>query len=116
MADNTKKEFCMPITVSEAFRLLEPLSENYKDARSNSSKIFKETLEYTRTFLRISDKGLADDFRQSLAENGFTNEEIAVLGSILPQSADEAKICIPSISRLDDSIIEQIIEKIRSLP
>ncbi len=104
-----------PITVSEAYHLLLPLKSRYKNIRAESYQIFIKTLEYTETFGRIKDKSAVLDLNVALVELGFSNAEIASLGTILPQNSDEAKILIPSIVRLDNSIIEQAIEKIQSI-
>lgn len=100
-----------PVTTSEAYHLLFPLKGRFKNTRIASYKIFKDTLDYTERFSKIKDKGHADELRQRLTALGLTPDEIAVLGSLFPQSADEAKICSPSISRLDDKTIDAAIEK-----
>lgn len=111
---NTENEkSCHPITISEAFYLLHPLKSRYKNTRSYSYKIFKETLDYTEKFCKIKDKSLADDIRSYLTDLGFDEEEVAALGSLFPQSSDEAKICIPTIVRLGDGVIDTAIEKLQ---
>lgn len=101
-----------PITISEANQLLLPLKSRYTNTRSDSYQIYLKTLEYTNTFGRIKDKSAVLDLNLALTNLGFTPVEIASLGSILPDNADEAKILVPSIVRLSDSIIEEAIEKI----
>ena len=101
-----------PITTSEAFFLLDPLTSRFKNTRSAAYKVFKETHGYAGTFARVRDPGLMEDLRHSLAELGFTEQEIAVLGTLLPQTSGDAKIYIPSITRLPDSVIESGVEKL----
>lgn len=104
-----------PITVSEAYHLLAPIKGRYKNTRSESFQIYKKTLEYTEMFCKIQDKSAISDLKLCLEELGFTKEEISILGSLLPQTADEAKIYMPSISRLNDTSIYKAIEKIQSI-
>lgn len=111
--NSNNEKISHPITTSEAFHLLNPLRSRYKNARSDSYKIFKETLDYTEVFCRIKDKCTTDDLRSALASLGFTEDEIALLGTLLPQTADEARILAPSIIRLESSIINIAIEKIQ---
>lgn len=105
-------EHARPITTSEAFYLLAPLKSRYRNTRAESYQIYKKTLDYVEAFCRIQDKSVMGDLRSILADLEFTGEEIAAFGSLLPQSADEAKICIPSITRLDDESIDKVIDKI----
>lgn len=104
-----------PISVSEAYHLLAPIKGRYKNARSESYQIYKKTLEYTEMVCKIQEKSAISDLKLYLEELGFTKEESAILGSLLPQTADEAKIYIPSISRLNDVSIYKAIEKIQSI-
>lgn len=101
-----------PISVSEAYHLLVPLKSRHKNARTESFQIYKKTLEYAEAFCRIQDKSIVADLKATLADLGFSEEEAAALGSLLPQSADEAKLCVPSIVHLDDGTIDKAVKKI----
>lgn len=103
-----------PVTISEAYQLLFQVKSRYKNNRSEAYQLFLKTLEYTEEFGKIKDKSAILDLNTSLANLGFSTMEIASLGSILPQNWKEAKILVPSITRLDDKIIELAIEKIMS--
>lgn len=109
MGDSERSQ---PIATSEAFYLLAPLKSRYKNTRAESYQIYKKTLDYAEMFCRIQDKSVMSDLRSTLEELGFTGEEIMALGSLLPQSTDEARICVPSIMRLDEEAIEKAIDKI----
>lgn len=111
-----KENISHPVTISEAFHLLEPLRGRFKNTRSTSFKIYKETLQYAEKFGKIKDKALLADLKESLVGLGFTEEEAASLGSLFPQSTGDAKLCVPSISRLPDSTIDLAIEKMQLLP
>lgn len=110
--NESSSEHAQPITTSEAFYLLAPLKSRYRNTRTESYHIYKKTLDYAEAFCRIQDKSAMSDLRSALTDLGFTGEEIAAFGSLFPQNADEAKICIPSITRLDDESIDKAIDKV----
>lgn len=111
--DMERETISHPIMVSEAYYLMNSIKSRYKNTRSTSYKTFKETFDYCEKFCKIKDKSFADDLRTTLSEYGFNEEEISALGSILPLSRDDAKICVPSISRLPDNVIDMAIDKIQ---
>ncbi|KAM0680751.1 DNA-directed RNA polymerase II subunit rpb4 [Glugoides intestinalis] len=104
-----------PITVNDVYHILAPLKARYKNTRSEAYQIYKKTLDYSEMFCKIQDKAALADLKFFLAELGMNPEEIAIIGSLLPQSADEARIYLPSLSRLDDGVIFQAIDKIQSI-
>lgn len=108
-------EEAKPVSISEAFHLLYPLKGRFKNTRSTSYQIYTKTLAYVESCHRIQDKAAIEDLKFTLTLLGFSPEEVASLGTLLPQSSDEAKICIPSLNRVDDSILLQAIEKIQSV-
>lgn len=110
MDDSTKS--MRPISISEAFHLLLPLKTRNTNIRSESYQIYKKTLDYTETFCRIHDKSIIVDFQTTLSNLGFNQEEIASMISLLPQTVDEAKMCIPSITRLPNGSINEAVQKI----
>lgn len=113
---NSEKELSSKaITVSEAFHLLDFQKPKYKNTRSNAYKIYRETLDYAHAFCKIRDRSIAEDTAATLMEMGFTDEEVAAMGSLILQTKEEARICIPSITRLSDSVIERAIEKLNSV-
>lgn len=108
-------EEALPISVSEAYQLLEPLKSRYKNIRSESYQIYSKTFEYTEKFRKIREKSVLEDLKFSLSTLGLKAQEIAAICTLLPQSVNEAKICIPGVSELDDEVISQIIEKIHDI-
>ncbi len=102
-----------PISVSEAHHLLEPLRSKYKNTRSESYQVYYKTLEYTKMLCRIDDKSLLEDLKFSLAEFGLNDKEISIILTLLPKSASDAKMYVPTLSRFDGDIMKKIIEKIR---
>jgi hypothetical protein len=109
------EEEVRPVSVSEAYHLLAPLKPRFKNPRSTAYQIFAKTLEYVEMCNRIQDISAIEDLKTTLNILGFTPEESSAMGSLLPQNSDEAKICIPSLNRLEDNVILQAIEKIQSL-
>ncbi|AFN83492.1 DNA-directed RNA polymerase II fourth largest subunit [Encephalitozoon romaleae SJ-2008] len=102
--------------LSEARYLLEGQKERFRaDFRSNASKIFRSTLGYLDEFCRIKDKSVAEDLRTTFSGLGFSELEIALLGSLFPQSVEEAKTLIPSLASKSDDAIGQAVEKIQQL-
>lgn len=108
--DNDLKD-SHPVTLAEVKYLLESVKERSAvDNRSSSYKILKQTLNYVEKFSRISEKSLADDLRFSLFNCGCDEVEIAILGSLFPQSAEEAKLLIPSLKNKDNALLNKIID------
>ena len=105
-----------PIMLAEARYLLEGHKERFKaDFRSNTSKTFRSTFTYLEDFCRIKDKSVVDDLRTTLSAADFSEMEIALFGSLFPQSVEEAKLLIPSLTLKDDQSISQAIEKIQRI-
>lgn len=113
--ESSRETISHPVSVSEAFFLLEQQKNRYKNIRSESYQLFKKTLDYTESFGRIKDKSVVEDLRTFLADFGFSEDEIAVVGSLLPQSVEDAKIYVPSIARLGDENILSVIQKIQRI-
>lgn len=100
-----------PVTLAEVRYLLETVKDRSSvDNRSASYKILKQTLNYVEKFCKIEEKSLADDLRSSLFNCGCNEVEIALLGSLFPQSIDEAKMLIPSLSDEDNTLLTKVID------
>lgn len=109
------EEEVRPVSISEAFYLLYPLKARFKNTRSASYQIYTKTLAYVESCHRIQNKAAIEDIKITLSTLGFTREESASAITLLPLNSDEAKICIPSLNRLEDNVILQAIEKIQNL-
>lgn len=110
MSDSHDLKDAHPVTLSEVKYLLESIKERSSvDNRSASYKILKQTLNYVEKFCKISDKSFADDLRSSLFENGCNEHEIAILGSLFPQSVEEAKVMCPSLKNKDNITLNKIL-------
>lgn len=112
--DNGDLNDSHPVMLAEARYLLEGHKERFKtDFRSNTSKAFRSTLAYLEEFCRMKDRSVVDDLRSTLSSLGFSEVEIAMFGSLFPQSVEEAKLLIPSLMQKEDQVISQAIEKIQ---
>jgi DNA-directed RNA polymerase II subunit RPB4 len=102
--------------LSEARYLLEAHKDRFKaDFRSNASKIFRSTVLYLDNFCRIKDRSVIEDLRSTLNGLSFDNVEIALFGSLFPQSIEEARLLIPSLLSKENAQLAQAVEKIQQL-
>ncbi|EOB13960.1 DNA-directed RNA polymerase II 16kDa polypeptide [Nosema bombycis CQ1] len=100
-----------PVTLPEVKYLLESIKRRITlDNRAVSYRIYKQTLLYIDKFARISEKSIADDFRNSLFSLGCSEYEISVIGSLFPQSIEEAKALIPSLGNKDTNTVGKIVD------
>jgi DNA-directed RNA polymerase subunit F len=119
--ENELESFSMegthPVTVSEARSLLESQKERILSGESGKSlshqKEFMSTLHYTEVFGKLKSKSHIEDLRNTLSELKLSENEIALIGSLLPQSSDEARILIPSLNRLDDETLGFIVTRVQ---
>lgn len=104
-----------PVMLAEAWYLLDAHRNRFKaDLRSSKSKTFRLTLKYLEDFCRVRSKSVVDDLRTGLAAN-FSEMEIALLGSLFPQSAEEARLLIPSLVSKDDHVLSQAVERLQQI-
>ncbi|KAF7682651.1 DNA-directed RNA polymerase II subunit rpb4 [Astathelohania contejeani] len=108
------KEEMFPIMVSEAKCLLEENKQRFTTARSikalTHQKAFFSSLTHCETYGKIKSKSNMEDLRNVLKDNNLDDIEIALLGSLLPQSSEEAKVIIPSLNKLDDETLQYILK------
>ncbi|KAI5152154.1 DNA-directed RNA polymerase II subunit RPB4 [Enteropsectra breve] len=113
--NDTAKDTARPISISQAYFLLNSIRERPRNPRTEATKIYNTTLEYCERFMKFEDMSAYEDVRKYQEILGFNEEEIAILGSLIPQTVDEAKICVPSVSRFQDDVIESVIEKLQKI-
>lgn len=109
------EEDAKSISVSEAMFLMKNVKEKYTNPRLKSHEIFNGTWEYVERYGKITDQNAIDMLKTFLRGVGFTDQENASFISLLPSNITDAKILIPSITHLDDSMIDSAIMKIREL-
>lgn len=89
--------------------------------RSNSRRspqaqnIIRQAYDYSANFAKIKVRQAVLDLRSVLEKQGDLAEfEIASLVNLFPRSAEEAKCLIPSLARLSDARLGQILEELDS--
>jgi len=104
-----------PITISEAYQILSQIKNRYKNPHSEAYKFYMSTLEYTERFGRIKEPAMIEILKNELEALGYSKEEVVALGNLLPESGDEARICIPSISKYSNQKVEEAISKVHNI-
>eukprot|EP01112_Ceratiomyxa_fruticulosa_P008617 TRINITY_DN2231_c0_g1_i1.p1 TRINITY_DN2231_c0_g1~~TRINITY_DN2231_c0_g1_i1.p1 ORF type:complete len:140 (+),score=16.79 TRINITY_DN2231_c0_g1_i1:226-645(+) len=74
-----------------------------------ASPVFSKTQAYVDRFNRFKNKIALTEVRAILGRNEFEQYEIAALGNLLPESSEEAKALIPSLSRMNDEDLESLL-------
>lgn len=103
------------ISISEAFYLLKDVKSRYAHTHSVSNDMFLQTYEYVEKFCKINDKYIIDGLRIFLEDLGISDEENASVINLLPKSIEEVRLLIPSLSKYPNTILENIVFKIKEL-
>ncbi|EED44066.1 hypothetical protein EBI_25980 [Enterocytozoon bieneusi H348] len=77
--------------------------------------MFLQTYEYVEKFCKINDKYIIDELRIFLEDLGINDEENASVINLLPKNIEEARLLIPSLEKYPNTILENIVFKIREL-
>jgi len=79
------------------------------------SEVFNKTLTYTEQCSKFKNKETIVAVRNLLAGKKLHKFELASIGNLCPQLADEAKSLIPSLEgRFDDDELQQILDDIQT--
>ncbi|KAM0686215.1 hypothetical protein COBT_002565 [Conglomerata obtusa] len=100
-----------PITTSEAFHILK--QTNHKS--STSPSIINSTLKYLQHFSRIKNENHSKELRIIMNKNKFSDEEIALVGSLLPENVKSMRTLVPTLERVDDAVLQYLISRIREI-
>ena len=77
------------------------------------SQVFAKTLNYTQRFSRFKNRETIASVRSLLVQKKLHRFELAQIGNLIPESAEEAKGLIPSLEdRYCDEDLAQILEDI----
>lgn len=106
---------CRAISISETFYLLKDVKSRRMHTRSTSDDMFLQTYEYVEKFCKINDKYIIDELRIFLEDLGINDEENASVINLLPKNIEEARLLIPSLEKYPNTILENIVFKIREL-
>ena len=103
-----------PLMTCEAFFILDEQRNRLLDPKKSKNyiKLFESTLNYSETCARIGSRGQAETLRNVLSRAGLNEIEVTGVGSLFPQSTDEAKILIPTLCRFSEEELSAIIKQI----
>ncbi|EJW05341.1 hypothetical protein EDEG_00611 [Edhazardia aedis USNM 41457] len=102
----------IPISVYEANFIIQ--EANKKNTYTNKV-IHESVVKYLSSFDSIKTKDVAQNLRTHLLKFNLSQEEVALIASILPEYKSEVLSLVPSLKRLDDVVIDQIVKGIRSI-
>lgn len=95
---------------------LESIDNLLASTTGDNNKDLKNTMEYLTNFSRFRDQETVGAVIQLLKSTGLHPFEIAQLGSLACDSADEAKTLIPSLtSKISDEELERILKELSNL-
>jgi len=100
---------------SEVHMLLEHRKQSNENTEDEQelSEVFAKTLNYTQRFSRFKNRETIASVRSLLVQKKLHRFELAQIGNLIPESAEEAKGLIPSLEdRYCDEDLAQILEDI----
>merc|ERR1712035_55698 len=104
------------IMIPEAKFILDKQIRNIQEKRSVEDKKFlNEVYAYLKKQTKIMQENSVIELKTDLEQLSLTNEEIAQIGSLMPQTTEELKILIPSLNRLPLSDLNEITSKIQRI-
>ncbi|CAG9462035.1 unnamed protein product [Pedinophyceae sp. YPF-701] len=116
-----EKEFnenATELIISEANMALEAFLEKKRqlDPDYQPSEVFEKFYKYTKAFGQdFSVEEILEQVRQRLEQVGMTKHEIAMIGSLVPESAEQAKKYLEPLERIPDEELEDVLKELRSL-
>ncbi|KAF7686097.1 hypothetical protein CDIK_3154 [Cucumispora dikerogammari] len=101
------------ITLSEAKLILQKALKTAVQNRTPSEKEFiGEVYEYLVRHSKIPQENSIIELKADLERLGLTGEEIAQVGSLLPQSVEELKVLIPNMNRMKIEELNEVIMRV----
>lgn len=95
---------------------LESLDVLLEQTTGGNNKDLKNTLEYLTNFSRFRDQETVGAVIQLLKSTGLHPFEVAQLGSLACDTADEAKTLVPSLNnKISDDELERILKELSNL-
>jgi len=99
------------LLISEVKLLLEARQRAPPD-----TQVYNKTLDYVRTFTRFPSTEATSAARQLMRRTlEISQFETAQIANLCPQTADEAKSCIPSLNKTDDDVLQPILDELQTL-
>ncbi|UYV83661.1 POLR2D [Cordylochernes scorpioides] len=105
------------LLVSEVYMLLEHRKTQNESAEEEQelSEVFMKTLNHCQRFSRFKNRETIASVRNILQAKKLHKFELAQLGNLCPESAEEAKSFIPSLEgRFEDEELRQLLETIHT--
>eukprot|EP00249_Psilotum_nudum_P006849 c20106_g1_i1 orf=701-1117(-) len=99
-------------------RKYEQLQQLADDPSSQISQVFEKSLQYVRRFSRYQNPEAVKQVREVLSRNQLAEFEVCVIGNLCPETVEEAKALVPSLStrgRLTDDKIEQMLSDLATI-
>lgn len=109
-----------PLLISEVALLLEHRKQEHQqisaDDDTDFTPVFLKTLEYTARFSAFKNRSIIAEVRQLMTQKDFDLHkfEIASIANLTPDNADEAKALIPSLQRIEESELEDLLDEIKT--
>lgn len=95
---------------------LESLDNLLEQTTGSNNKDLKNTMEYLTNFSRFRDQETVSAVIQLLKSTGLHPFEVAQLGSLACDTADESKTLIPSLNnKISDDDLERILKELSNL-
>ncbi len=79
------------------------------------SLVFRKTLDYVNVFSKINNRQTVENIRSLFPSDEFDGFEATCLMNLSCESADEAKVLIPSLSRIPDDHLQNILNEMNNL-
>jgi len=99
------------LLISEVKMLLEARHRAPPD-----TQVYNKTVDYVKTFTRFPSTEATAAARQLMRRTlDLSQFETAQVGNLCPQTADEAKSCIPSLAKVDDEVLQPVLDELQTL-
>jgi len=91
------------------------LGEENEGKDAEMSSVFLKTMNYVKRFSRYKNKAAVKEVRSILTKKNLEEFEIASLSNLLPETEEEAKSLIPTLSfKFDDEELESVLTDLKS--
>ncbi|KAI3930715.1 hypothetical protein MKX01_037161 [Papaver californicum] len=92
-------------------RKYDQLQAMSSDPMSQISQVFEKSQQYVKRFSRYRKADAVRQVREILSRYQLAEFELCVLGNLCPETADEAKAMVPSITTKERGCTDENIEK-----
>ena len=99
-------------------RKYEQLQQLADDPSAQISQVFEKSLQYVKRVSRYSNPDAVKQVREVLTRNQLHEFELCVIGNLCPDTMEEAKALVPSITkrgRMDDDSIETMLTDLATI-